>query len=138
MKKLRLTYPGQEYHDPMYKQLQHYEDLLERGELVNLPCKVGELYYAVGMYGCALAHTKGEPQKQIANHCTSINGACWRCKYPYPTISENVCSEIEIGSEGIRVEGYTPDEIFTDKGKAEAKLKELENKAWKTINKINL
>lgn len=133
----RLTYRGQVYHDPMYKKLQEMEDAVENGELVRLPCKPGEIFYAVGMYGCALNHCKGDLAAQISKYCDDIHGDCWRCQYSYPTIAEHVCIQVEIESDGIRVEGYTPDEIFTDKGQAETQLKELEKKAWKTINQIN-
>lgn len=138
-KRLRLTYRGHEYHDPMYKQLQRYEDALESGEWVRLPCKVGDTVYGVGFYDCEESHTDDALlQAKIHGCCTGRNGICDGCEYARPDIREFICTEMQIASDGIWIEGYPASDIFTDKAQAEAKLKELEKKVWKTINKINL
>lgn len=110
------------------KGLAELEDAIESGELVRLPCKVGDTVYGVGMFDCLLNHTDGVIKSKISSFCDEIHGDCWRCQYAYPQIREFVCTDIQIEGDGVYVEGYRTDEIFTDKAQAEARLKELEEK----------
>lgn len=44
--------PDCEEIDAVYRKLKEYEDLEESGNLLRLPCKIGDTVYAVGVLGC--------------------------------------------------------------------------------------
>ena len=47
-----------EYSDPMYRRLQTLEDKIERGELIELPCKIGDKVYQTDTNGTRIyCHT---------------------------------------------------------------------------------
>jgi len=108
------------------------EDKFENGQLVKLPCKVGDTVYVVGNYDCMQGHTEDRKlQRKIYLHCVKLGGDCDRCKYAIPAMEDFVCTHIQISTKGILVcgekcQGYLSDRIFTDKEQAEARLKELQ------------
>lgn len=130
----RLTFKNFNYNEEPMKRLQELEDKLENGQLVELPCKVGDTVYGVGFNDCEDAHTTDEKKKRkIFNVCNTMNGRCDKCEYGRPKIEEFVCTHIQISAEptlivGQKCENYFAENVFTDKIKAEARLKELQEK----------
>ena len=103
---------------------------------VELPCKVGDKVYGVGLTDCEDSRTTDEKKKrQIFNVCMKMGGNCEKCKYRRPQIEEFVCTHIQLGDCGIegksilivgdRNENYTANNVFTTSEAAEARLNEL-------------
>lgn len=114
------------------ERLVELEDKLESGRLVELPCKVGDTVYGVGMFACKDKDVTDKTLKRkIFNECMKRNGKCDGCKYAAPAIEEFVCTQIQIAHDGIwvcgaKAEMHLASKIFTDKAQAEARLKELQ------------
>lgn len=97
----------EEESDEMIKRLAELEDKIEKGELVKLPCKMGDRVYYIDEY--------------IAE---------------FDKVEEYMVEKIEIVKDGIRLwfgdnVGYAltenfGKEVFLDKAQAEARLKELQ------------
>ncbi len=115
--------------------LSKLKNKLESGELIELPCEVGDTVYVVGIFDCQGRHiTDKELKRKIFDTCMDRNGQCDGCEYSLPSIEEFVCTNIQIDHDGIWVCGakeemHLASKVFTDKEAAKARLKELQEKA---------
>lgn len=104
-----------DYKNLLIERLGKYEDLEEQGRLLKLPCKVGDIIYAIGVLGCETV----EEYKVIRVDYRS-NLATDRSEfYIVAFLTSDTKSDIgfydkEFGKN-----------VFLTKAEAEAKLKEL-------------
>ena len=86
----------------MYARLEEFEDKIESGLLVELPCKVGDMVYGVDYTECQSKYATTEKEKRkIFNVCMTMSGSCDKCKYSIPAVHKFVCTHSE-GEEPYR------------------------------------
>lgn len=110
----RACEPDCEEIDAVYRKLKDYEDLEERGGLIKLPCKVGDVVY-------------------FAHHDRVISSEVLSAKYHAEAENHGVFirERLTIDVEGVSAEidfGDIGKTVFLTKSEAEAKLKEMEKK----------
>lgn len=110
------------------------EDEEYGGELVRVPCKVGDTVYGVGFNDCAEDYTN-DPKllAEIMEYCNTMEDGCYGCKYVRHRIEKFVCAQIQVNENevliiGKQCESYRIENVFTAHKQAFKRLKELEGK----------
>ncbi len=104
-----------DYKNLLIEKLGKYEDLEEQGRLLKLPCKVGDIIHAIGVFGCETVE-----QYKVIKVDYHSNLATDRSEfYIVAFLTSNPKADIgfydkEFGKN-----------VFLTKSEAEAKLKEL-------------
>ena len=96
------------------QKLAYYEDLEERGRLVKLPCKVGDVVYRIN-----IGAMKPVIPLRVVEYRFKIVGNC---------IREKICCSDDFLCKQPSIIYYAEDignKVFLTKSEAEAKLKEL-------------